>query len=455
MGAYNKMKNKSVASKIACLSPSNFNAVIKAKENSKTFPLIWDTGASVCVKPDRQDFLSYEQSSDIHEVKGLGGKKSSVVGQGQVLWSVHDTNGLLRHLSLKAYHIPQCKSRLISTNALLNTYKGEHLTVDTSSLQLSGLKGDTQRNPVIAFNHPDTNLPTTYAYRYGDSDTPETVLCNYVSTVHQENTNLSEAQKELLRWHQRLGHLAFKKIQHLMCTGVLSHTESIRKLHTAASKLTSPPKCAAYLFGKQTVRTAPGKISSVVKDRSGILKAGNLLPGSKVSVDHFISSVKGRLFSGYDKGSDDNRHVGGCIFIDHASSFIHIEFQSSLSSHETLRAKLAFEQQCRDVGVVVQKYMSDNGSAFTSKEFSEHLTEFAQVSKLAGVGAHHHNAQAERAIQTIMSISRTMMIHSGIHWPDMAQASLWPMAVAHACYLYNHVPNPATGLSPTDIFTKS
>jgi transposase InsO family protein len=108
------------------------------------------------------------------------------------------------------------------------------------------------------------------------------------------------------------------------------------------------------------------------------------------------------------------------------------------------------------VGVVVQKYMSDNGSAFTSKEFSEHLTEFAQVSKLAGVGAHHHNAQAERAIQTIMSISRTMMIHSGIHWPDMAQASLWPMAVARACYLYNHVPNPATGLSPTtDIFTKS
>ncbi len=120
-----------------------------------------------------------------------------------------------------------------------------------SLLQLSGLKGDTQRNPVIAFNHPDTNLPTTYAYQYGDSDTPKTVLCNYVSTVHQENTNLSEAQKELLRWHQRLGHLALKKIQHLMRTGVLSHTESIRKLHAAASKLTSPPNVLhAYLESK-------------------------------------------------------------------------------------------------------------------------------------------------------------------------------------------------------------
>ena len=99
--------------------------------------------------------------------------------------------------------------------------------------------------------------------------------------------------------------------------------------------------------------------------------------------------------------------------------------------------------------------MSDNGKAFTSKDFSDHLTDFKQISKFAGVGAHHHNAQAERAIRTIMSISRTMMIHSGIHWPDMAKASLWPMAVAYACYLYNHVPKPDSGLSPSDIFTKT
>ena len=43
--------------------------------------------------------------------------------------------------------------------------------------------------------------------------------------------------------------------------------------------------------------------------------------------------------------------------------------------------------------------------------FLPHLTKFYQISKFAGVGAHHHNAQAERAIRTIMSIARTMMIH--------------------------------------------
>ena len=31
----------------------------------------------------------------------------------------------------------------------------------------------------------------------------------------------------------------------------------------------------------------------------------------------------------------------------------------------------------------------------------------------------------------------------------------WPMAVAFAVWLFNHVPSPETGLSPHDIFTKT
>ena len=99
--------------------------------------------------------------------------------------------------------------------------------------------------------------------------------------------------------------------------------------------------------------------------------------------------------------------------------------------------------------------MSDNGAAFTSAQFQDHLRDFQQVSKFAGAGAHHHNAQAERSIRTIMSISRAMLLHSAIHWPDMANPSLWPMAVSHAVFLWNHVPSLQTGLSASDIFTKS
>eukprot|EP00983_Pelagomonas_calceolata_P017841 559838-Pelagomonas_calceolata.AAC.1 len=48
-----------------------------------------------------------------------------------------------------------------------------------------------------------------------------------------------------------------------------------------------------------------------------------------------------------------------------------------------------------------------------------------------------------------------MMIHSGIYWSNVADSTLWPMAVKHACFLYNHVPNHTTGLSPSDLFTRT
>jgi hypothetical protein len=313
---------------------------VKASPKGETFPIIWDSGAIICVTPSKDDFIKYSTKTDISEVKGLGGTASRVIGQGMVSWSVHDTCGSLRHLRLKAYHIPTSKSRLICTNVLLTSYPGEHLTVEPSSMLLSGMRAQPSRLPVLAINNPTTNLPTTMAYNQDQVIKPGVMLCNTVNTVNNHNINLTSAQKELLIWHQRLGHLDFKKILHLMRTGILSHTIATWQLHTAASKIKEMPKCAAFLFGKQTVCKSPGTTSQVVKDRAGVLQADNLLPGSKVSVDHFISSVKGCLFSGDNRGDSSTNFIGGCIFVNHCSGYIHIGYQSSLSSHDTLHSKL-------------------------------------------------------------------------------------------------------------------
>ena len=64
--------------------------------------------------------------------------------------------------------------------------------------------------------------------------------------------------------------------------------------------------------------------------------------------------------------------------------------------------------------------------------------ELKQEIRFVGVGAHHQNGPAESYIGIIMKMARTMMIHAAIHWPAMAVPVLWPMAVNHACYLYNH-----------------
>lgn len=130
------------------------------------------------------------------------------------------------------------------------------------------------------------------------------------------------------------------------------------------------------------------------------------------------------------------------------------DFESN-ATHETLKAKEGFELMCRDHGVVPQAYLSANGSSFTSSGFWAHLRQYAQIIHFAGTGAHHYNGVAERAIRTIMSISRAMLLHAAVHWPDVLEARRWPMAVAHAVFLHNHVPNLSSGLSPIDVFGKT
>jgi hypothetical protein len=160
------------------------------------------------------------------------------------------------------------------------------------------------------------------------------------------------------------------------------------------------------MFGKQHRRPAPGKTPSVVTDRVGALKQGNLFPGQQISVDRFVCSTKGCLFTSRGKTSDSEMYdSGGCLFIDHASGYIHVEFQTHLNTHETISAKEKIEQMCRGTGVIPQSYLWDNGSAFTSAGFTDTLRKFAQIARFAGAEAHHHNGKAELAIQTIMSIS--------------------------------------------------
>ena len=104
--------------------------------------------------------------------------------------------------------------------------------------------------------------------------------------------------------------------------------------------------------------------------------------------------------------------------------------------------------------MIVQKYLSDLGSSFTSSEFAHHLRQFDQTIRFAGTSAHHQNPIAEKAIQDIMSIAHTLLLHAAIHWPEVADAQLWPMAVDHATFLHNHMPREDTGLSPHDLFTR-
>ena len=141
--------------------------------------------------------------------------------------------------------------------------------------------------------------------------------------------------------------------------------------------------------------------------------------------------------------------------MDHASSLIHVEHQVTLGAMDTLAAKRSFERMALGNGVAVRNYHGDNGSAFTSREFNRHILDMEQGFTFSGVGAHHQNGVAERAIRTVVTRARVMMLHAALRWPAMTDASLWPMALSHSVHLWNITPKEESGLAPLEIFASS
>jgi hypothetical protein len=423
-------------------------------------PIIWDTGASMSITPDANDLIGRKADYCTVTVQGIGGGRGlRAYGIGWIRWYVPDDRGGVRCIQLRGYHVPDAPMRLLSTTSFLQHYPGEHIIVTATELRVTSEAPHDQMNwPVTVQIDPRTNLPTSIVLR--DNGHPAlmsytAVISQNVSVVHPDNFNLSDPQKELLRWHTRLGHVGFKRVQYLLRTGVLGVTDAMRRLQVSAAKMIIVPKCAACLFGKQKSRSTPGRRLTHVVGETGRLRSEQFSPGQKVSVDHYICSTKGRLFTSYGKTDDSSMYSGGCIFVDHASGYVHNEFQAQMNTHQTLQSKDAYEAHCRDHGIIPIEYLTDNGSAFTSSGFADKLRTFEQIVNFAGTGAHHQNALAERTIGTIMSISRTMLMHASTHWPEVIDTNLWPMAVAHAIFIWNRMPDPTNGLSPIDVWRKS
>jgi len=132
-----------------------------------------------------------------------------------------------------------------------------------------------------------------------------------------------------------------------------------------------------------------------------------------------------------------------------------VENQITLGAGDTLIAKQTFEDWLRDTAEVeIQHINSDNG-VLTAEEFRDDCKEKSQKQTFSGVGAQHQNAKAERAIQTVMWMARTFMLHVSLHWTErgVEDIALWGFAVKHAAWLYNRIPNRVTSLTPMELLT--
>ena len=419
-----------------------------ATENGS--PIVFDSGASITISPHEDDFIELDRSASAINAVRVNGldSASTVQGVGKIRLTVRTDHGHRRTIETTAYYIPTARVRLLSVCRYQyeNPKRGCKFVLSDDecvfTLPSSAGGGD------ISFNVNDTNFIPVTSSTSATSE-PRQRHRTYM-VLDESNLNLSRAQKALLKLHFSLGHFNLPWIQYLLRKGIIHATENNATTKAALCK------CMACQMAKQVRKPTGTKVTKIRTGKDGALKKNILRPGSMISSDQFVSSLPGRLQNTYGKEAAKDKYTGGTVFVDEASGMFFVENQVSLGTEETLKAKHKFENEALRHGIPILGYRADNG-VYKSAAFRDDLDKHSQSIQFSGVGAHHHNGIAERAIQTISSSARAMLIHAMIHWPEETSLDLWPFAIQYAVFLYNRMPKEDSGLSPIEVFynTKS
>jgi hypothetical protein len=103
----------------------------------------------------------------------------------------------------------------------------------------------------------------------------------------------------------------------------------------AAAMKCDLPKCEICELAKAKRRPKRCENKTKNSERDGSLKLNHLSPGTRVSVDHFEYRQRGRTCDSYGKATSQ-QYKGGYIFVDHGSSYVHVEHQFGFSAVETI-----------------------------------------------------------------------------------------------------------------------
>ena len=416
------------------------------EHNPNTYSTILDTGASMTAVPDKNmcEPGSIRKLPKAIELDGIAGGLM-IEYTGRLKAETIDKNGNVFPFETTVMINDQLPGILVSPQALLFDQRDnldDHFRVYHNRVEWHA------RNQHLLDIHYDSSfLPRFSFFQAGKA---EESLKAFHSSVHSTNKNLTTLQKIWLKWHTKMGHLSFPHVQKLAIGGFFDK----HSLALSTLKSHDHPQCEACKYGKQARRPDGINNSTKKEEKIGSLKQGKLNPGQTIYMDQLESRVRGRLFHTAGREPDRDKFCGTTVFCDGASGYIHVEHQVTLNASDTINAKTSFERAAMDLGVTVESYHTDNG-IFNSHAFTKELAENYQSVTFSGVGAKWQAGVAENAIKIVSTRARTMMIYANLMWPEVQDEALWPLAVSHAVYLYNHTPNMESGIAPIELFSQT
>ena len=131
---------------MAIMSGGHFSTLIRmalqaphrlcnAMSPSATFPVIWDSGASISITHERSsDFVGpITNPGPLTQLQGIA-KGLWIEGEGHVMWTMEATAGSIRMIKVPAYLVSTIKIGLLSTKSLLQIYPNKTITTSLNVL---------------------------------------------------------------------------------------------------------------------------------------------------------------------------------------------------------------------------------------------------------------------------------------------------------------------------------
>jgi len=217
---------------------------LDAHSSGDSFVAVVDTGCSITCTNVETDFIpgTLQDLPSPIKLDGIAGGLV-VTKQGQVCWEALDDFGNVVPFQTQAFYQEKLPCRLLSPQAFLKHSSQrieDHFKIfhNRAELHQDGSK-------ILTIPYNATFLPSITLFRRGKAE--ESLQAMYNSVVGENNANISPKAKHWLRWHFRLGHLAFEHVRRLGLSGYLdSIASSLWK-----SEVLQSPKCSACCYGKQ------------------------------------------------------------------------------------------------------------------------------------------------------------------------------------------------------------
>jgi hypothetical protein len=186
--------------------------------------------------------------------------KVKVAGVGRVKRTVFDVYGVTRIIKTRAYFIPEGNIRLFSPQTYFQenergagetTSRGIKLTMSDGT-KLTFPYNNQSNIPLMLTRGQTTVGLTQYDVEFLSQ--PHNVS-TYLSVAEEVNQNIAAAQKELLKWHWRLGNAGLRWIQWLAATPrTTPDGNDAPIIQVKHEKMSSCNLCAACQVAKQARR---------------------------------------------------------------------------------------------------------------------------------------------------------------------------------------------------------